>query len=454
MGLRDRLTALFPVDDAPRSGRFGWAWLVLVVIGGALISLGRVSQGPGVLNTIWAEDGSDFLTDALNRSVPDAIFKPLNGYYVTVPRLLAEPASLVPVQWGPTVLTIEAAVVAALMALAVYVASRSHLRNPLARLIAAVPVVAVPVGENVAAATANNVATLQFAAIYTALWMVLWNPTRRTGRVIAGGVVLAVALSTFLVVAVLPLAVVRLVLRRDKTSAFMVGSLVLGAALNVMALSLHLTERPVMAPSRYDPVWALQSVADWALPHAMFGYRISGEGAQAVDPAWLVWPAWLIVLTVVIVAAARLTNPRWALAAILAVHAIVLVSGSIMQLGVLELRYVVGFELMLYAALAALLLPRLAHPRWLAWAPLASLAVLVAVALATSYQTFSPRDRLFAWDAAVDKARVVCANKQYSAVYIRTWSEPGSVEPVYAGTPMPPVPPYGFPIRVPCARLR
>ena len=150
---RDRITAIFPAEE-PRPGlRQWWHWAVLAVVVGAVISLGRVPSGPGVLNTIWAEDGSDFLADALNRNTFKAIVRPINGYFVIVPRLLAVPACLVPIGWGPAVLTIEAALLTGLMAVAVYVASRTYLRHPLARLIAAVPVLAVPVAENVAAST-------------------------------------------------------------------------------------------------------------------------------------------------------------------------------------------------------------------------------------------------------------------------------------------------------------
>jgi hypothetical protein len=449
---RERVAALFPLDR-PRSGPAGrWYWAVLAVLVGALISLGRVPSGSGVLNTIWAEDGSALLTDALDRNPYQAILRPLNGYFVVVPRILAIPASLVPIEWGPAVLTTEAALITALMAMAVYVASRAHLRHRLARLIAAVPVLVVPVGENVAAATANNLATLQFAAVYMALWMVLWAPSRRGARIASVVAVLAVCFSTFLAVVLLPLALLRLYARRDAISAVMAGGLLAALSANIFALSVHLTARPDMGPSRYDPVWALSMVGDWALPHSLFGYGISGKGAQAVEPSWLIVVSWPIVPAIILVAVLRLTRPQWKLAAVLGITALVLVCATIMQYGGTELRYVVAPELMLFAALAALLLPRPDRPRRLASAPVMALSVCVALVLAFSYRTPGPRTTLAAWTASVDRARIACLDAHTGGVYI--FPGDGSVLSLTNGTPLPDQSPSGFPVLIPCHRLR
>jgi hypothetical protein len=422
----------------------------MAVVVGAVISLGRVPYGPGVLNTIWAEDGANFLTDALNRNPVANIVRPLNGYFVVVPRLLAIPASLVPVGLGPAVLSIEAALVTGLMAVGVYVASRAHLEHPLARLVAAVPVVAVPVAANVAAEASNNVATLQFAALYLGLWMVLWNPRRPVARIVGAVAVVAIAASTFLAVVLLPLAVLRLYARRDVVSATMVGGLFLGLVANVTALSVHLTARPVMLPSRYDPVWALSTLVQWALPHALFGYGVSGNGAQKVDPHWLVWLAWPLVLMVLLLSLGQVSRPQWRLATVLSVTAFVLVAGTVMQYGGTELRYVIAPELMLFAALAALLLPR--PDRNLGQLPLVVLSVCVLLVLAASYRTAGPRTSLSAWSDSVARARVVCTDPSQAAVY--AYPGDGSVRPVPHGTQLRRDPPPGFPVLVPCTRLR
>jgi hypothetical protein len=423
--------------------------MALAVVAGALTSLGRVPYGPGVLNTIWAEDGSNFLTDALYRNEFKMILRPHNGYFVMATRALAIPASWMPIEWGPALLTIEAALVTGLMAVGVYLASHQHLRHPLARLIAAAPIVAVPVGENVAAAASNNVATLQFAAVYTALWMVLWVPKRRASQIVAVLAVLAVAMSTFLAVILLPLALLRLYMRRGLAELVMVGGLLVALTGNVVALALGVTVRPVIVPSNWDPIYALKVTAEWALPHAMFGYGITGAGSQMVEPAWLVQVSWLVLAALVAVAAVGLTRPAWRIAALMGLTAIAFVCATAMQYGGTELRYVIAPELMLFAAIAALMLPKPDSPRRLAVLPLALTFVGVALVFAFSYQTVSPRaNQLAPWDEAVARARITCADPANQSVYIDPGD--GSVE-AFNGKPLG-IP--GWSVLVPCDRLR
>src|SRR5258705_1485059 len=161
-GLRE---AVFPQDQEPTRRRrrlTALAWTFAAVVVGAAVGLLRVHGGAGVFQTIWAEDGTYFYSDALGRPGVGTIVRPLHGYFVVFERMLATPARYVPVKWGPALLSIEAAAVTALLAVIVYQASRAHLRSTIGRLVAAVPVVAAPVGENVLTTNADNLATLQF----------------------------------------------------------------------------------------------------------------------------------------------------------------------------------------------------------------------------------------------------------------------------------------------------
>ncbi|GIH05728.1 hypothetical protein Rhe02_37950 [Rhizocola hellebori] len=405
--------------------------------------------GPGVLNSIWAEDGANFLADALYRNEFKMILRPHNGYFVMATRALAIPASWAPIEWGPAVLTIEAALVTGLMAVGVYLASHQHLRHPLARLIAAVPVVAVPVGENVAAAASNNVATLQFAAVYTAMWMVLWVPKRRASQIVAVLAVLAVAMSTFLAVIVLPLALLRLYARRGLAEVTMVAGLLVALAGNLVALALGLTWRPGIVPSNWDPVWALQVTSDWALPHSMFGYGITGQGSQAVQPPWLAQVSWLVLALFVVVAAVGLTRPAWKIAALMGLTAIGFVCATAMQYGGTELRYVIAPELMLFSALAALMLPKPESTRRTAVLPLVLTFIGVGLVFAFSYRTVSPRaNELSPWDQAVTRARITCQDRTNRSVFIDPGN--GSVE-AFNGEPSGHP---GWAVIVPCNRLR
>src|SRR5262249_18893761 len=186
------------------------------------------TRGPGALNSIWAEDGQDFLTDAVNRSFVDAVSTPFNGYWHIGPRLLAEVAARFPIEWAPAVLSTEAALVTSVLALVVYLASGAYLRPPALRLLAAVPAALAPAGVGW---VENNVATLQFPLLYGLFWVLLWVPNTVWGRLTATGVALFTAFSTPLAVIFVPLALTRLVLRRDWLAWALGGGLAAGVAL-------------------------------------------------------------------------------------------------------------------------------------------------------------------------------------------------------------------------------
>ena len=456
--LRSWILGLFPDDQAP-SPRGRWAivaGLAFVAVG-AVVSLGRVGAGPGVLQTIWAEDGTYFLSDALNGPVLETIFSPVQGYYLVVPRLAAIPASLVPLEWAPAVLSIEAAILTALLALVVYVASRSHLPTVLGRLVAAAPVVMVPVGENVAAATANNVATLQFPALYAAMWALVWTPATRLARLSAVAFVLGTAVSTFLSVLLLPLALLRLYARRDRLSVLMVGALAAGAVMNLAALTFGLTARPGFMVPRYEPVWALESIYRYSLPYAMFGYRLADDDGFLEGYPDLIAAAAAAILIAVVVFAALRMRPNWLLATVILAQAALLYCAAVMSSGGLILRYVVAPELMLFAAMAVLLSTRTGsrmgdHAR--RGIPIAVLALFVTLVSASSYSMVTARTlQRHSWASLVGKARIVCQDPTHEAVYVYP-TQNGHIEPILRGTPLPEFPPNGWPVKLPCDRLR
>ncbi len=458
------LTGAFPVDAAPaRPMRrlVAAAWVVAAVIAGAAASLGRTRGGPGVLETIWAEDGTYFYSDALGRPALSTIVRPLAGYYLTAARLLAVPSRFVPLEWGPAVLSVEAAIVTALLAVVVYLASGAHVRTTVGRLVVAAPLVVTPVGENLLSTTANDVAPMQFILIYTALWVLLWRPARRWQQILAFAVVLLAALSTLLVALLLPVAVLRLFVRRDWLGRAMAGALGLGVVLNVMALSLGLTERPAFLVPRYDTLWALRGLIEFALPNAVFGYRFNNGRAPIYGHAGLVLTAAVVVLVAVVVAAwllgrRQLLEPQWTVAAIMVVEAVILFCGAVMSAGRLELRYVIAPQLMVIAAAAVLLRPasRSGTTDRARWVPTAALAAFILLVCVASYQMTSSRTlQAHSWRSLVAQARLVCQDPRWGAVYVYPSSH-GAIVGIPAGTPMADLPPVGWPVRLPCDRLR
>jgi hypothetical protein len=326
------------------------------------------------------------------------------------------------------------------------VASGAHLRHPLARLLVSAPLLFAPVAENVLSEIYNRPATVQFFLAYAVFWLLVWVPERPVARLVLVGVVALSAVSTFLVVVFIPLALVRLYARRDRISAAVLGLLVAGASLQVAGLALGLTDRNFVVP-RYEPVWALKSYVVWAVPQSMLGWRFTGNaigGHLQVRYVALVLLSWALVAAVVVVAWRKLTRPAWLLAALAAAHSVALCSMTIMSNGDVTQRYLLPVEMLMFAALTALLLPsdRLASDRprrrARALAPLAALAVLVLVIGAFNYRWDDTyRHRAPYWTAQIDRAAAAC-------------QEPGAREVVVRSGPAP----WYSLVTVPCHVLR
>jgi hypothetical protein len=423
--LRAALDPLFPETPAAAITRRKVALAVLAVAAGTAISLGRTT-GTGPLQSIWEEDSRNLLTDALMRPGAFNLVKPYVGYFQLLPRMMAEVAAFVPISWAAAALSIQAAVAAALLALAVYVASGAHLHHPLPRLLVSAPMLFAPVAENFRSEIYNRPATVQFFLVYAMFWLILWVPRRRAARLLLGGVVALSAVSTFLVVVFVPLAAARLFARRDRLSAVILGALLAGAALQVSGLAFGLTNRDFATP-RYDPVWAVKSFVIWAVPQSMLGWRFTGlpvvDALKAGNlPVILV--AWAIVAAAVVVAARRLTAPEWLLALVAAGHALALCCMTIMSTGDVHQRYLFAVELLLFAAVTALLLPRPGGGRR-ALAPLAVFAVFVLAISVINYRhedTYrhdAPR-----WTEQVDRGAAQCKVPGMREVVLRSGPEP------------------------------
>ena len=180
----------------PQSGRGRLTWRralvgVLFVVVGAAVSLARTS-GPGALNTTWIEDAGNFLQDALHHSVLTAITTQVNGYYHVVPRAITAVAVAFPITWAPGIMSAGAAAEYALFGLIAYIASGPHLRSPWLRLLVAAPACLVPLGYT---QVNNDLATVQFIALYGLFWLLLWRPVTRAGQVCAPVIMLGATLT-------------------------------------------------------------------------------------------------------------------------------------------------------------------------------------------------------------------------------------------------------------------
>jgi hypothetical protein len=421
--LRAVLAGLFPAAPVRPLHWPRVALAAVAVVVGAALSLARL-RGPGPFNSIFAEDATNFLSDALYHGPVDAVTKPFNGYFHIGPRLLTEVATFFPLPWMPAVMSIESALVLGLIGVLVFVASAAHLTSLPARLMVSVPVVVAAAAENAAATTTNNVATLQFFAVYAVFWVLLWSPSSRTARAVGLIVVGLTAASTMLSVVLVPLALVRLYVRRGWYEAVLASLLVAGAGLHTTALALGWTARPSFLKPTHHVWWAFDEFFRWGVPHMVFGYRWSGYPIEAVSHRQFVLAELAACVLVLVLVAALVRRrapehgdpgPIWLLAGVAGAYAVGILVFQYMSSGRPEERYVITPALLLLVAVAAAL-----HPPRRRWSPhqvpFYAFAALLVVVTAVNYvgidsnRTVGP-----AWDVELAKARAFCATAPIEA---------------------------------------
>jgi len=400
------------------------------VVGCAAISLARTG-GPGALNSIWIEDAGNFLNDALHKSVLTTLTTQMNGYYDVVPRIITAIALAAGgVKFSPAIMSAAAALQYAGYALLAFVASAPHLRSVWLRLLVAVPAVVVPLGYT---QVNNDLATVQFIALYGVFWLLIWRPAGVAAKTTAAVVMLGITLTSVLPMLYAPLVVARLIADRSKAAISLTACWAIGIGVQWSVQLRGLSNRP---DNWYtSPVWVLKNYVTRAVPRALFGEdALGGSGTNAEGkPAplhvasyavhdALIAGAWVIVLVVIVVALARLTDPHWPLAITAAAFSVIIFLGEIVDnLTVVQPRYVIAPALLLYVAIAALLRPK---GGGIGWLPVGVFAALLAVVIGFNYRvTNNGRAQSPAWTSVVANATRECDAQPglTSVLYQHAW---------------------------------
>jgi len=442
MPLRERAVAarrfldrnLFP-DPPPGRGKLG-GWekggLILALLALAIVvQLARIGW-TGSLDSLWAEDGSVFLQDALTHGFPHTLWTEYSGYLVLVPRLVGEAASALPLGDAPVVVSVLSALLVALSGLAVWYATAGHLANPYLRGTLVLLTILTPVGGLETIDSASNVSWYMLVAVF---WLLLWRPRTYFGAGLAAAFIALAALSNPGIWFFLPVAALRAFAVRDGRDLTVVVAY-FGAGL-VQIVALARSEYEAIEPVWTSDIWTvlLQRVADGMV----LGLRLGGE-------AWaeLGWP-FLIALTACLVAGLAVglvrTDSRGRCFAALAVPiALAMFVFSVYQRAVgTPMLWAAGgwggqagryaiVPVMLLISVAFVLIDRPPRPRaqwtrgdWLIAGTVALLLVSVAVSL--------PARELAArgtppWNASLEVAASGCGDPEESAAFLAT-SPPG-----------------------------
>jgi hypothetical protein len=269
------------------------AWLAVATA----IQLVRVPGLPA-WRVIWAEDGTIFLQQALDGSLPQALGTTYAGYLHVVPRLLAEPAALLPPLYAAAVFAIGSALVVSLLGAYVWVASATLFETKRARALLVALFLFVPPTFLELGANAANLHWYGLVASYFALLRV---PASRREAVVAAAIVGLTALSDPLLALLLPVVFLRPGgLRRPQPGARLIpAALLFGLAVQAVAI-LGAT-----GPERQADFWPPELAT-------IFAQRIAGPslaGQTVSDQLWLAvgWAwAWgaLALLAVLVIRAA------------------------------------------------------------------------------------------------------------------------------------------------------
>lgn len=425
---------LFP-DAPPVRTTFGRGEGAVLVI--ALLVLATVLQlarlgWSASLNSLWAEDGPIYLQEALGQDFWHAIVSTYATYLVLVPRLIAEAASLVPLQDTAAAVSILSAAVVALSGLVVWHASAAHVRDPYLRGTLAALTVLTPVAG---LESLDSAAYVPWFMLFATFWILLWRPRTMRGAVAAALFALATGLSTPGVWFFLPLAALRAVAARDRRDLTILAGFGIGAAVQVPVLLLN-TEQAV-TPLWTSDIWTvyLQRVVDGA----PLGLQLGG-----IAWAHLGWPL-LIALVIaglagLAIGARRSTPAARYIAAIAIPTSLFMFVVSMYQRAVatpmlwLEgmhngtgSRYAIVPALLVISAAVVLIdgaIRRQARPRRLAPASAAAVAVLLVALVTSFYARDIPVRGAPPWDAALKAAAVTCAHERVAEVAVPT-SPPG-----------------------------
>ena len=214
-------------------------------------------------DTLWAEDGRNFLQDALNLGPIESLVVPYAGYLHTFPRIVAAlTVQFMPVQLFALSMTFGACLLAGIMGAIVYVCSADVVAWIPARVLIATLTVLAPLAPR---EVLGNMANLHSLALWTLLWVLLYRPRSRAGSIAIAVFVLLGTLTEIESVFLLPLLLWR---PRDR-SRWLVRSTYLAG----VAIQLCVTVIWPRGPSGNPPV------DFWSIP---YGYLIN-----AVTPLWI-----------------------------------------------------------------------------------------------------------------------------------------------------------------------
>lgn len=286
-------SSLTPAD---RSRSVPTALAVAAVLGGVAVLAGAQllrQEGVPSWNTMWAEDGRRFYTQAIEMGF-GSIFEPYDGYYQLALRVLALPAAALPMRAAAPYFAITGAVCTAAIAYGVYVSSDCLINSRVLRSLLALAVALHPLTAFELTANLTNIiwplSFLTFLALYR-------EPSTTRDTVIAGAISFTGAASQVLTGLFVPIALVLAVRRRSRQRWIVFGAFAAGLGIQIVTalLSGGADNRPT-DEARLLPLYVVRVI----------GTAVFGE--EGIRDVWLHFGfASLVLLVPVLVTTLVLT---------------------------------------------------------------------------------------------------------------------------------------------------
>lgn len=276
--------------------------IVTVIVSSAFVVVATVTQllrqsGVAMWQTVWAEDGVIFYSDALQHPLREIVLRPYAGYALVVPRMLAAIGVHLPVEWYAVFASVSATAITSLLALFVFFASAPILRSWSRQAVLCAALVWWPV---LPIEITGVMANLQWAMPMACLLAVL-IAVRHPGAIVVRCVIVVLApLTSPLCVLFVPFALwhgVRFVRHRTDPRTLVVPSLYIVASIAQLVV-WHFAEQEHRLPGSLPFAESLGK---------LYSTRVVTEmllGVRTTDELWGPLGYWLAVAAVVGVATA------------------------------------------------------------------------------------------------------------------------------------------------------
>ncbi len=230
-------------------------------------------------NTLWAEDGRNFLQDAVNHGPLASLSIPYAGYLHTIPRLIAGFAvAFVPVPQWADAMTAGSCVVAGILAAVVFVCTRDVVPWLPGRILIAGLTVLAPLAPREVLGNAANIHSL---VLWTVFWMLLYTPRTRAGSITLSVVALLGAATEIQCLLLVPLALIRW--REPLRRPIFTG---LGVGLSLQLFVTLFWPRGQSGHPQVEPLsiaygYLINAVMPLVMPQNSIGPALVGTGAAA-----------------------------------------------------------------------------------------------------------------------------------------------------------------------------